>query len=150
MSMKQHLRPFLQIVLGFLFRLRYKVIVHNPAAVPQQGSLLLLGNHISWIDWALIQLAVQRPIRFVIDRRFFEMRLLHWVLKTIGVVPISPSKSKQAIKDIHLALTQQSVMCLFPEGEISQDGELYEIKRGFEFSLKDSGALVLPFYISGM
>ncbi len=150
MNVNQWLRPFLQCVLGFLFRLRYKIIVHNQAAIPQDGSLLLLGNHISWIDWALIQLAVIRPIRFVIDRRFYDMKLLHGFLKRFGTVPISPSKSKQSIKDIHHALLGQNVICLFPEGEISQDGEICKIKRGFEFSLKNSHAPVVPFYIFGM
>ncbi len=144
------LRPFLQLMLTGLFKLRYNVVSVNEEAFPKNGSILLLGNHVSWIDWALVQMAVGRPITFVIDRIFYDFWLLHWILKKVGTVPISPTKNTQAIKEIHQALKQNGVICLFPEGGISPDGELQEIKRGFELILKKSGAMVSPFIIHGM
>ncbi|MFT5258642.1 MAG: acyl-[acyl-carrier-protein]-phospholipid O-acyltransferase [Saprospiraceae bacterium] len=150
-SVKVLLRPFLQLFLVLMFKMRYKVEVCNKQYVPTDGCALLLSNHISWVDWAFVQMAIPRqPVRFVIDRLFYDFWLLNWPLKEIGTVPISVTKNRLSIKEINQALKQQRVICLFPEGGISQDGSLQALKRGFELSLKNSGAAAVPVYISGM
>lgn len=143
-------REFLQFTLGGLFRSRYKIAVTQAEAFPAQGSVLLLGNHISWIDWALIQLAIPRPIRFVIDRAFYDHFLLKPVLSHINTIPISPGRSKDAIKQIKAALIAGDVVCLFPEGQISQDGKLNEFKAGYALAIKNTEAKIMPFYLHGM
>ncbi len=147
--LKTYFRKLVQLVLTGLFRLRYDVSARNLPMLPK-GGVLLLGSHISWLDWALIQMLLDRPIRFVIDRVFHEKWFLKWPLEHFQTIPISAKRSKKAIQDINAALVNDEVVCLFPEGQISYDGELSEIKRGFEYSLEGSGAALYVFYIDGM
>lgn len=144
------LRDFLQFTLGGLFKLRYQILYRTRQDFPAQGGVLLLGNHVSWIDWALIQLVLPRPIRFVIDRTFYEHWLLKPILSRIDTIAISPRKSKDAIKQINKALLAGDVVCLFPEGRISKDGELNDFKAGYRLAVKDSHAKIIPFYLHGM
>jgi len=149
--LRHSFRDFLQFVLGGLFRLRYDIQVHKKNTFPQQGeAVLMLGNHVSWIDWALIQLATPRPIRFVIERSFFEHWVLHRLLSHVRTIPISSRRSKEAIGKINNALHEGDVVCLFPEGQISYDGELNTFKAGYALALKNTDAQILPFYIRGM
>ncbi len=144
------LRDFLQFVIGGLIRLRYKIKVDHSDEFPASNGVLLLGNHVSWIDWALIQLAIPRPIRFVIERSYFERWPLKPILSHINTIAISPKRSKDAIKQIKQALNQGDVVCLFPEGHISHDGELGEFKSGYFLAIKDTNAKIMPFYLHGM
>lgn len=148
--LRHSLRDFLQFIIGGFFRLRYDIVVYSKASFPEQEAILMLGNHISWIDWALIQLATPRPIRFVIDRPFYEHWSLHRLLAHIQTIPISPHRSKDSIRQIGAALEAGDVVCLFPEGQISHDGELNLFKAGYALALKSTDAKIIPFYIYGM
>jgi acyl-[acyl-carrier-protein]-phospholipid O-acyltransferase/long-chain-fatty-acid--[acyl-carrier-protein] ligase len=144
------LRDLLQFTLGGMFKIRYHIDKRALAEFPAEGGVLLLGNHVSWIDWALIQAVIPRPIRFVIDRKFYQHWLLHGLLKHLRTVPISPRRSKDAIKQISDALHAGDVVCLFPEGHISHDGTLQAFKAGYELALRNTEATVIAFYIHGM
>jgi len=145
------LRDLLQFVLGGLFRMRYDIQAHPETEFPDQGrAVLLLGNHISWIDWALIQLATPRSIRFVIDRSFYEHWALHRLLKHVGTIPISMRRSKDALRKISGALSNGDVVCLFPEGQINRQDGLNTFKAGYTLALRNTDALIVPFYIHGM
>jgi len=149
--LRHGLRDLLQFVLGGLFRLRYDIQVNQETAFPDQGrAVLLLGNHVSWIDWALIQLATPRSIRFVIDRPFYEHWALHGLLKHVGTIPISMRRSKDALRQISGALSNGDVVCLFPEGQINRQHELNTFKAGYTLALRNTDALIVPFYIHGM
>jgi acyl-[acyl-carrier-protein]-phospholipid O-acyltransferase/long-chain-fatty-acid--[acyl-carrier-protein] ligase len=86
----------------------------------------------------------------VIDRNFYQHWLLHGLLKHIRTVPISPRRSKEAIKQISNALHAGDVVCLFPEGHISHDGTLQTFKAGYELALRNTQAKIITFYIHGM
>lgn len=148
--LRRRLRDFLQFTLGGLFRMRYKISAQSPVDFPSTGAVLLLGNHVSWIDWALIQLTTPRTIRFVIDKAFYDHWALNWILKHIRTIPISPKRSKDAIKQINKALLAGDVVCLFPEGKISHDGNLSEFKAGYALALRNTDTVIIPFYLHGL
>ncbi len=144
------LRDLMQFIILGLFRLRYRITLRQREEFPAEEGVLMLGNHVSWIDWAILQAVIPRPIRFVIDRSYYEHWSLFRFLRHIGTVPISPRRSKEAIRQIGHALRENDVICLFPEGHISHDGELKPFKSGYELSLRDTEANIVPFHIHGM
>lgn len=148
--LRHGLRDLMQFMVLGLFRLRYRIVLRCSEEFPARDSVLLLGNHVSWIDWAIIQAVVPRPIRFVIDRSYYQHWTLFHFLRHIGTIPISPRRSKEAIRRIGDALRQQQVVCLFPEGHISRNGELQAFKSGYELALRDTEASIIPFHIHGM
>lgn len=141
---------FTRILVWPLFRLGFKVNVGGVENIPQKGGVLLLGNHISWIDWAMVQIAAPRPIKFAMYKSFYDIWYLRWFFKIFGVIPIGLGVSKSAIEKIHELLNNGEVVALFPEGHISYNGILDEFKSGFELAAKDANAVIVPFYIRGL
>ena len=137
-------------VLGLIFASKYRIHVHGFEHMPSQGSVLMLGNHISWLDWAMIQIASPRPVKFVMERAIYQKWYLTWFLDLFNVIPISNRSSKEALQLINQSLKQGEVVCLFPEGAISYDGQIGEFKKGFERCITDVNGIILPFYIDGL
>jgi len=129
---------------------RIKIDVMGLNNIPQEGGVLLLGNHISWLDWALVQMAMPRRVRFVMDRAIYEKWFLKIFLDFFNVVPISARSAKDAAAKVKELLNAGEVVCVFPEGAISRTGQLSEFKKGFEFMAKDADACIIPFYLQGM
>ncbi len=130
---------------------RYRLHVIGLNNLPAQGGVLLLGNHVSWVDWAMVQLASPRPVRFVMERWIYERWYLRRFLDFFGVIPISRGRSREAIKTVARLLDAGEVVCIFPEGTLSKNGQLSEFKRGFELSAREAGSgVILPFYQRGL
>ncbi|HIE01214.1 MAG TPA: acyl-[ACP]--phospholipid O-acyltransferase [Thiotrichaceae bacterium] len=137
------------IIVGMLKR-RYQVQVVGMTNLPSRGGVLLLGNHVSWLDWAMLQIASPRPIRFVMFRSYYEKWYLKWFLDIFRVIPIGQTGSKQALDQVQKSLSQGEVVALFPEGHISHNGHLSIFKSGFERAVKDTQAVIVPFYLRGL
>ena len=130
---------------------RYRLEVVGLRNLPPEGGVLLLGNHISWIDWAMVQMASPRPVRFVMLRSIYEKWYLRRFLDFFGVVPISGGSSRQSIRQVTDLLDAGELVCLFPEGTISRNGQLGEFKRGFEAAAARAGqGVIVPFYLRGL
>jgi len=137
-------------LIASLISRRIKIDVLGLNNFPQSGGVLLLGNHISWLDWALVQMSLPRQVRFVMDRSIYEKWYLKVFLDFFKVVPISARGAKEAAEKVKALLDAGEVVCLFPEGTISRTGQLSEFKRGFELMAKGSDAVIVPFYLQGM
>ncbi len=139
---------FLKSIVG----LKYKLEVDGIKNIPSSGGVLLLGNHISWIDWAIILMAVPREVKFVMDKTIYSKWYITWILKMFKAIPISNISSKSTIQTIAKELDSGSVVVLFPEGSITRNGHLGEFKKGFEkvLELTQTEIKVIPFYIRGL
>ncbi|WP_300365269.1 acyl-[ACP]--phospholipid O-acyltransferase [Hydrogenimonas sp.] len=129
---------------------RYRIFVEGLENLPQAGGVLLLGNHVSWIDWLILQVASPRAIKFVMEKRIYEQWYLKWFLKWFNVIPISGISGKGAIEQVRKRLDNGEVVALFPEGRISYNGQLGEFKKGFELIMKDAAHPIVPFYLHGL
>ncbi len=139
-----------RIIASMVISQRYRIRVIGFETMPQQGGVLLLGNHISWIDWAVLQIACPRPIRFVMERNLYERWYLKWFLNGFGVIPIGGAASRSALEDVRGCLNAGDVVGLFPEGAISRTGHLGEFKRGYEEAASDAQGVIVPFYLRGL
>lgn len=143
-------QSLLRYILGVLVAKRYNLTVSGLNNIPSQGGTLLLGNHTSYLDWAVLHLAVPRRVRFVMARDIYERWYLKWLLDRFEVIPISPTASKGAIQAVTAALTAGECVAIFPEGAITRNGQLGTFKRGFELAAKGTGCAVVPFYMRGL
>ena len=137
-------------ILAFVFAGGYRIDVQGFRNIPSQGSVLMLGNHISWLDWAFMAIASPRPIHFVMFRDFYQLWYIKWFLDIFGVIPISLRESRAALKKINELLKAGEMVCLFPEGSMSRNGQLGEFKRGYEQVTEGVDGITLPFYLRGL
>ncbi len=143
-------QSLVRYVFGVVFSSKYRINVQGLDNMPSQGGVLMLGNHISWLDWAMVQIASPRPVGFVIEKKYYQRWYLAWFLDLFGVIPISSSGSKGSLEEINKRLKLGEVVCLFPEGSISRNGQLGEFKKGFERCVEGVEGVILPFYLRGL
>ena len=146
-------QSLVRFLLSFLLTRRYRVDVHGLQNLPAQGGVLLLGNHISWVDWAMVQIASPRPVRFVMLRSVYQRWYLRWFFKALGCIPIERgSGAEKALAGVAEQLNAGEVVCLFPEGAISRTGQLGEFRRGYERAcdMANPDVKIVPFYLRGL
>jgi len=144
-------QALIRFMLKSFIRLRYNINVEGVEHIKTNRGILLLGNHISFLDWAMLQIAYPNQIRFVIDRSYYELWYFKPIFKFFGAISISPNRSKEAIKAISSALNAKQTVALFPEGHLSRNGQLGTFQRGFELSAMEAqNAIIIPFYLRGL
>lgn len=146
-------QSLVRFLMSYLMSRRYRVNVQGMKYIPSRGGVLLLGNHISWVDWAIVQLACPRPVQFVMLKSIYERWYLTWFFKLFGCVPIeSGAGSRKSLEIVAELLNEGKIVCLFPEGGISRTGHLAEFRRGFERAaeLANDDVVIQPFYLRGL
>ncbi|MEY2498270.1 MAG: acyl-[acyl-carrier-protein]-phospholipid O-acyltransferase [Verrucomicrobiota bacterium] len=131
--------------LGFA-RFVYRVATSGRENLPP-GGFLLLPNHITWVDAIVLLLACPRPIRFIIDEGVYRNRLLHPILQSVGCIPITSRKAKDAMREAAARIRAGEIVCLFPEGELSRSGSLLRLRRGYEIIARQAEAPVVPVWL---
>ncbi|MEE4660888.1 MAG: acyl-[ACP]--phospholipid O-acyltransferase [Halieaceae bacterium] len=140
-----------RIIAAAVLRRRYNIQVLGFENLPQAGPLLLLGNHISWIDWALVQIACPRPLRFVMMPSQYDVWYMKPIYRLLGVLPIKSGQSKESLGTINALLREGEAVCLFPEGTISRNGQLGRFHTGYERTVQDvEDGVIVPFYLRGL
>jgi len=140
----------IRFVLWVLTHSIYKIRIVGQGGVPFRGPALLVCNHISHMDGLLVGACVQRFIRFMIYRPYYEARGLHWLFRLMNAIPVSGRNRTEIVESIERAreeLRQGHVVCIFAEGAISRTGNLLAFKRGFEKIIEGLDVPVIPVYL---
>ena len=140
----------LRLALGLLARTFYRVTPVGLEELPASGGVLLLPNHISYIDAVILQLACPRPIRFLVYEQIYRARFLHWGLRLLGAIPISPKIARTAIETAVNALARGEVVCLFPEGALTRTATLQKLNRGYELIARKAHVTVMPVWLENV
>lgn len=130
----------------FFYRVR-RIGTEN---IPREGGVLLLSNHVSYIDSFVLYLTSPRPVRFVVLANYTQFKAIGWFLKLFGAIPIQPHQAKKAITTSIDALKAGDVVCLFPEGGLTRLGVIDEFKKGFEIIARKSDCQIVPVYMDGL
>ncbi len=125
----------LRFVAFVMSRLVYRFRVSGDEHIPTQGAALLVCNHVSFIDAVLLMAASPRPIRFLMDHRIFRIPVLGWLFRLAKAIPIAPQKDdpatyERAFVEARAVLADGELLCIFPEGGITRDGQLQPFKGG--------------------
>ena len=125
----------IRFVLWMLTHTVYRIRIVGQENVPFRGPALLVSNHLSYIDGFLVGGCVQRFLRFLIYRPYYEMKAFHWILRRMHAIPIQGGDPVKVAESIELAreqLRQGHVVCIFAEGSVSRTGNMLRFKPGFE------------------
>ncbi|MFT4764211.1 MAG: 1-acyl-sn-glycerol-3-phosphate acyltransferase [Oleispira sp.] len=145
------LRFFIWMLGHTLYRVQDKGLEN----IPENGPAVLVCNHVSFVDAMLIAGTYHRPIRFVMDRSIAEMKGLKTFFKIAKTIPICSPKAnievyENAFQRIKEELDSGEIICIFPEGKLTTDGEVDTFKSGIERILKESPVPVVPLALEGL
>ena len=143
-------KDFIRLVVLGIFRSVYKIRALGVEQIPKEGGVLMVPNHLSYIDAFVLSAACPRPIRFVLFADCFKSKWVGGFARLFDAVAISPSKARDGIRITANALKEGTVVCVFAEGQLSRTGALCEIKRGYQMMAKKGDAEVLPAYMDGL
>ncbi|MED5620887.1 MFS transporter [Ideonella sp. BN130291] len=132
---------------------RFKVL--GDEHIPTEGAALLVCNHVSFVDAVLLMAASPRPIRFVMDHRIFKIPVLGTLFKLAKCIPIAPQKEDPAayaaaFDAADQVLAEGDLLCIFPEGGITRDGEVAEFKGGMMKILERRPVPVVPLALQNL
>ena len=123
--------------------------------IPEEGPAVVVANHVSFVDALVILAASPRPIRFVMDHNIFKVPVLSFVFRTGKAIPIASAKENEALlnaayDEIAKALEQGQLVGIFPEGRITDTGELYPFKGGVKRIIDRTPVPVVPIALKGL
>ncbi|MDD5459041.1 MAG: acyl-[ACP]--phospholipid O-acyltransferase [Phycisphaerae bacterium] len=144
---------FVRFLIILLTKFCYRIRVVGGENIPAKGGVLIVSNHVSWADAALIGATQQRMVRFIMDKSFYNKKLLRPICKLMLAIPISsddpPKQILRALKQARKMMDDGDIVCIFAEGAMTRNGMLRSFKSGFERIMKDSNYSVVPAYIGG-
>ena len=145
-------KPFMVSAAWCLARLFYRVQIHHQERVPATGGVLLIGNHISWLDGFLMMMCSPRRPRMVIYAGNFEHPLMQKAAARWGGILIAggPKSIVRALKEAREAIQRGEVVGMFPEGGISRTGVMNTFKAGVLKIIENTDAHVVPVYFDGL
>ena len=133
----------------------YRVRHENLEAIPERGPAVIVCNHVSYVDALLLAGAIRRPIRFVMARSIYDLPVLNFVFRTSRTIPITskradPETYEAAFAQIREALESRHLLCIFPEGHLTHDGEIDVFRPGIERIIGETPVPVVPMALRGL
>ena len=147
---RSYVPRFFEVIAATIARLLYRVRFDGAGHIPATGGVLLIANHLSYVDPVVLQLACPRPIRFMGYEGLRENVFFDWVFRLSGAISISRTNATDGMRRAIKALQAGEVVAIFPEGHISRTGQLMPIMRGFEIAARKAGVPVVPAFIDGV
>ena len=145
----------LRFIAWLLVKAAYRLRSEGLDNIPAEGAAVLVANHVSFVDAVVIMGAAPRPVRFVMDYRIFRIPVLSYVFRHCGAIPIAAAKEdpalmEKAFAEVSTALNEGELVAIFPEGNITRDGELQPFRPGITRILAANPVPVVPLALSGL
>ncbi len=143
-----------------LVRTLYRLKVRGMDHIPDEGAALVVCNHVSYMDALILAASIPRPVRFVMYHKIFNIPVMRWIFKHAKAIPIAgarenPELMQRAFAAIDQALADGEIVGIFPEGKLTNDGEIAAFKSGVEHMLAHANECgrpvpVIPMALRGM
>jgi 1-acyl-sn-glycerol-3-phosphate acyltransferase len=133
----------------------YRVSYEGLDKIPAKGGAILVCNHVTFVDALILAGTVRRPIRFIMYKPIYDMPVLNFVFRVGGAIPIqgakeNPAAFAAAFAEIRRALLAGDLLCIFPEGALTLDGDIGQFRRGIEQIVAETPVPVLPMALQGL
>ncbi|MEL7023396.1 MAG: MFS transporter [Pseudomonadota bacterium] len=145
----------MRFVTWCLVNVLYRLRVNGQENLPTEGAALIVANHVSFVDALLLGAAIPRPARFVMYYKIFNIPLLKQIFRTAKAIPIAgqredPATLSSAFEKIDEELRAGNIVCIFPEGAITHDGQMQTFRSGVERILDRTPVPVVPVGLNGL
>jgi 1-acyl-sn-glycerol-3-phosphate acyltransferase len=134
--------------------LLYRIRTEGLDNIPEEGPAVLVCNHVSFMDSQIVLGCIRRPVRFVMYYKIFNTPLKP-LFKAMKAIPIAGAKEdpellQRAFEEVDKELAAGHLVCIFPEGGITRDGEIAPFRPGVERILTTRPVPVVPLALRGL
>jgi acyl-[acyl-carrier-protein]-phospholipid O-acyltransferase/long-chain-fatty-acid--[acyl-carrier-protein] ligase len=142
---------FLRLVAYPFANCVYRIKAVGRENVPVEGPVLLVANHVSFVDAILIAMANQRLVRFMMLRSYYDIPVAHRFFKAMGCIPVSSGDGPKALfasfERAKQYMRNGEAVCIFAEGEISRHGQMQRFRKGFERLVDGVDVPIVPVHL---
>jgi len=144
------LPEFLMRFLAWLaINIVYRIRPSGIENIPNDGPAVVVCNHVSFMDPIILGGSVSRPMRFVMHYKIFQMPFLSFIFRNAKAIPIASKAEDEALMNaafekVDAELAAGNIVCIFPEGGLTMDGEVQRFKPGIEKIIARRPVPVIP------
>ena len=139
----------MKFILTLIARLFFRFRAYDTEALTTPGPVLLVPNHVSWLDWLFLGIVLDKDWKFVTSSTTANS---HWILRKVMMndrtFPVDNS-SPYAVRDMAEHLEKGGRLVLFAEGRITLTGSLMKVFDGTGFLIRKTNAKVITCYLRG-
>ncbi len=147
------MRPWWRFMRAFsrsIYLLAFQGRVLGRENVPREGGVLLVSNHQSFLDPALVSLAFDRECSYMARDSLFVIPVLRELIVSLNAFPVRRNTADLgAIKETLRRLKMGQMVLVFPEGTRTADGRIGELQPGVAAVAKQAKVTVIPTVIEG-
>jgi 1-acyl-sn-glycerol-3-phosphate acyltransferase len=140
---------FIKYLIGTLALVIFGWRATGQRNMPRSGGVLLVSNHLSYLDVFFLGVPLRRPLNFVARSTLF-VPVLAFLMRSVGAFPIQrEGMGASGMKETLRRLRAGGIVTLFPEGTRSVDGQLAPLKSGIAVLVARAGVPVVPAGLAG-
>jgi len=133
----------------------YRVRASGVENIPDKGPAVVVCNHVSYMDPIVLSACIRRPMRFVMYYKIFQLPLLRFLFQHAKAIPIASAKEderlmREAFEKVDAELAAGNIVCIFPEGGITSDGEVQRFRPGIEKVIANRPVPVVPIALQNL
>jgi long-chain acyl-CoA synthetase len=147
-------RYAIKLLLNVMLKLYCRISVRGLEKLPAKGPYVIASNHLSLADGPTIMAVMPWRIGsqtfFLGATEFFGGPATSRIAKLIQVIPVDmDTRLYGAMQLSAYVLRQGRILCVFPEGTRSRDGNIKEFKKGVGIIAKELKIPLVPVAITG-
>ena len=138
--------PFMRAV----FKLYYNPRIIGAEKIPQEGAIVIAGNHKHILDQCLTIMATKRMIHYMAKKEYFDGKFAPF-FRAMGCIPVDRANTDiKSVKSAMKVLSGDGAIGIFPEGTRNRTEDLLlEFKPGAATLAKKTDAYIVPFGLTG-
>jgi acyl-[acyl-carrier-protein]-phospholipid O-acyltransferase/long-chain-fatty-acid--[acyl-carrier-protein] ligase len=136
-------------IFRFIFYTMYRIEVKGLENYEKAGKrTVIIANHLSYLDPALIAITLPDPIQFAINLTVSKEWWVRPFLRIVKTFPLDQN-NPMAIKSLIEEVKQDKKIAIFPEGRTSVTGSLMKVYEGPGMIADKAEAMILPIRVDG-
>ena len=154
MILNRHV-PFLykfgRFILGPIFKLYYNPKIIGKENIPENGNIIIAGNHKHLYDQCLTIVATKRGIHYMAKKEYFDDKKVAWFFKRTGCISVDRKNTDVSAKKLAMeVLNDGGAIGIFPEGTRNKTNKfLLPFKYGAVSLASKTNSYIVPFGITG-
>jgi acyl-[acyl-carrier-protein]-phospholipid O-acyltransferase/long-chain-fatty-acid--[acyl-carrier-protein] ligase len=136
-------------LIGAFIQIIYRPKIIGVDYLDNDERVILIPNHISFLDVALLTAFVPRPLTFAIDANWAKVWWIKIITRFFSTIPINPA-APMSLRELIKAVQSERTLVIFPEGRITTTGSIMKIHDGPGLIAVKSEAAVVPIIFEGL
>jgi len=141
---KTYVLPVFRLICHGLFATLGPIKARGGYRVPKTGGVIILANHLADVDPIVVQSACPRPIHYMAKSELFDLPVIGSLMRLFEAFPVKRGEPDRAALKMAADLAKSGeVVGIFPEGQLSETGELQPLLGGAALIVRMAGVPVI-------